>query len=100
MWHGLSNKEGEKKLHIFIDANDIFLICMITDNGIGRTKAAEIKSKNTQAYTSKGIDITSRRLALISNENEVPVSILDLYDEAGNAAGTSVTVKIPRQSAA
>lgn len=98
LWHGLSNKEGERKLHITINTEGEFLICEIRDNGIGRTKAAEIKSKNVAANTSKGLDITQRRLSLMNDENAAPVTIEDLF-ENGIASGTKVVLKIKRHFA-
>jgi LytS/YehU family sensor histidine kinase len=95
LWHGLSNKEGERKLHININTDEEFLICEIKDNGIGRIKADEIKSKNTAANTSKGLDITRRRLSLMNDESASPVIIEDLYED-GNPSGTKVVLKIRR----
>lgn len=94
LWHGLSNKEGKKKLSVNIFSEDNMLIAEITDNGIGRAKAEEIKSKSNKNAISKGLDITSRRLSLLNKTNLSPVIIKDLYDENKMACGTSVTLYI------
>src|SRR6476619_5515336 len=46
IWHGLMNKEGEGHLWININQEDSALICTITDDGIGRKKAAELTGKS------------------------------------------------------
>ncbi len=99
LWHGLSNKQGAKKLSVNIFQKENYLVAEIIDNGIGRDKAAGIKSKNTAATLSKGLNITMQRLELINNKNISPVQIEDLFDANGNAAGTKVTVKILRHAA-
>src|SRR5213075_589145 len=98
LWHGLSNKEGSKKLGIKIFASGNYLIVEIIDNGIGRLKASEIKSKNAIQAASQGLNITKRRLTLLNDEDISPVTIEDLYNENGNAAGTKVILKIYRTS--
>lgn len=97
LWHGLSNKQGTKKLTIKIYPQQNYLITEISDNGIGRIKATEIKSKNISQSVSKGLNITNRRLMILNNENTNPVTIEDIYDANGNAAGTKVTIRILRK---
>ena len=48
IWHGLMHKEGQGKLDIMMSIQDGELQCIIADNGIGREKAAELKSKSGQ----------------------------------------------------
>ena len=45
IWHGLMHKEGQGKLEVMMSIQDGELQCIIADNGIGREKAAELKSK-------------------------------------------------------
>jgi hypothetical protein len=75
---------------------DKVLNCSITDNGIGRLKAAEIKSKSAEENKSMGLKITTERLALLNQqkENLTSFELLDLKNENGEAAGTSVKLKI------
>jgi sensor histidine kinase YesM len=42
IWHGLMNKEGEGHVWINISQENSTLLCTITDDGIGRKKAAEL----------------------------------------------------------
>jgi len=85
----LENKKGQININVFAENN--FLVCEIDDNGIGREKAAELKSKRHIEYQSKGMNISRRRAELYNIYQEVT----DKKDEHGNATGTTVTVKIP-----
>lgn len=85
----LENKKGQ--ININVNKENNFLVCEIDDNGIGREKAAELKSKMHVEYQSKGMNI-SRRRAELYNINQ---QVTDKKDENGNATGTTITVKIP-----
>jgi len=95
IWHGLMNKEGEGHLWININQEDSTLVCTITDDGIGRKKAAELKNKSGK-HKSMGMKITENRIAMMQEMIHVdkPVEIRDLVDADGNAAGTEVVLKI------
>jgi LytS/YehU family sensor histidine kinase len=95
IWHGLMNKEGEGNLWININQEGSTLICTIIDDGIGRQRAAELKSKSSK-HKSMGMNITESRIAMLQRMNEnKPVEIKDLVDADGSAAGTEVIIKIP-----
>jgi ligand-binding sensor domain-containing protein len=95
IWHGLLHKETQGHLDISIDRFGSGLQCVITDNGVGRKKAAEMKSKSVNKEKSYGMKITGERLNMLNGESKVSgVEIVDLVDEAGNALGTKVIVKI------
>ena len=99
LWHGLSHKEGKKEITITINIKDNWLICSITDNGIGRVKAQEFKSRSAILHQSKGIDITRKRLIDFNEDDSVsPIEFIDLYDDENNASGTRVTVHVKRKS--
>ena len=85
----LENKKGQININVF--AQDNFLVCEIDDNGIGREKAAALKSKMHIEYQSKGMNISKRRAELYNIHQEVT----DKKDEQGNATGTTINVKIP-----
>ncbi len=92
LWHGLSDKQGERRLSVNVALRNDELVFRVTDNGIGRAKAAQLKSK-TNFGLSRGMDITRRRLSLMNN---AAVIIEDLYDDKGEPAGTSVSFSLPR----
>jgi ligand-binding sensor domain-containing protein len=98
LWHGLSRKAGEKEIKITVSLNDAWLICDITDNGIGRKKVEEYKENSTAVHQSRGIEITRKRL-IDFNEDELvtPIEFFDLCDDKKNPLGTQVTVRIKRK---
>jgi LytS/YehU family sensor histidine kinase len=103
IWHGLrhhadqqTEKQEPGRLDIVLNMEGKVLHCTITDNGIGRQKATEIKSKSAEEKKSLGLKITTERLALLNQEKNAFTSydIEDLEDETGNATGTRVNLKI------
>jgi LytS/YehU family sensor histidine kinase len=98
LWHGLSRKEGEKEISISVSLEGNWLICDITDNGIGREKAQQWKNHSIAIHQSRGIDITRKRLIDYNEDNLViPVEFFDLYSDEKKPAGTRVTVRIKRK---
>ena len=103
IWHGLkhladpqSGRQEQGCLNIELSTDGKTLNCTISDNGIGREKAAEIRSKSAEGRKSMGLKITTERLALLNREKGLPAvyEIEDLKDESGNATGTRVILKI------
>jgi len=98
LWHGLSSKEGEKKMRLHVSpGEDGFITIAITDNGVGRDAAEIIKQSKVLKRKSVGIDITKERLANFSKDyqNSFHVEIIDLYDDSNTPAGTKVILHIP-----
>jgi hypothetical protein len=91
------HKEGNGLLNVDLRIDDSIIKCTITDNGVGRVKAAEIKSKKTKTYESHGTKITGDRLKLINalNNTEMKIIYFDLKDKSGNAIGTTVEIAVP-----
>jgi len=97
IWHGLMQKEGEGTITVEIKKQDEeFLNISITDDGIGREKAAEIKSKSA-THKSHGLKVTSQRIEMMNklNSTGAHVNIIDLKDDQGHATGTRVELIIP-----
>jgi histidine kinase len=96
IWHGLMHKEGQGRLDIELSMEDKVLNCIITDNGVGREKAEEMKSKTAEKEKSMGLKITTERLAILNREKGLHTfyDIEDLKDENGNGIGTKVNLKI------
>ncbi len=98
LWHGLSNKEGSKKILLSIKEKDGWIICEITDNGIGRKKAAEAGKPFPEGSFSKAVAITTRRLLDFNKANDIePVSFIDHIHE-NESLGTTVIVRIKAHS--
>lgn len=96
--HGLTPKNRDMKIDLWIRLSDNLLHCTIRDNGVGRKKAEEVKQKKASGHKSVGIDITRKSiLAQLKKGRFISdtFSIEDNFDEHGNAAGTTVYLKIP-----
>ena len=96
--HGLkhiSEKRGMIAVD-FVEVNNL-LECSVTDNGIGREKAAELNTVSKETYhKSTALLVTQERLDLLQKDKNVQsLEIIDLYDEKGVACGTKVIVRIP-----
>jgi LytS/YehU family sensor histidine kinase len=97
IWHGLMHKEEKGHLDIEVSQNENYLIFKITDDGIGRKKAVELKSKSASAYKSMGMQITAGRIAMLKQNDKIDnsIKITDLMLPDGNAGGTEVIITIP-----
>lgn len=97
IWHGLHHKQGQGALEVDITLEGNELICVIKDDGVGRSKAAEMKSKSATKDKSFGMDITRRRLDILESKinKEGKVEITDRMDETGQPCGTIVIIRIP-----
>ena len=98
--HGLATKEGNRFLKIELHKNETSLHCIIEDNGIGRSRSADLKTTLKKEHNSKGMQITGERLKLISAKNrmEVHFDVTDLYGSDGQPAGTRVEIAIPHEN--
>jgi tetratricopeptide (TPR) repeat protein len=97
IWHGLMHRAEGGQLTIDIEEQGAMLQCTIEDNGIGREKAARLKSKSASFKKSMGLEITTSRLQMLQTTRgeAASVRIIDLQDEQGEAAGTRVVLRIP-----
>ncbi len=98
IWHGLSLKKDAKKIIIRLrHDHEKYLTIEVEDNGIGRERAMEIKSKKVFQRPSIGLQLSIDRLKLFGkNRSDYhDVSIVDLYDDNQIAIGTKLVLKIP-----
>jgi LytS/YehU family sensor histidine kinase len=97
IWHGLMHKEEKGHLDIDVTEEQDVLVCAIRDNGVGRKKAAELKSKSAATHKSMGMRITADRIALLKQKKQSDnyITIHDLTLPDGSAGGTEVLLKIP-----
>ncbi|HZI26347.1 MAG TPA: histidine kinase, partial [Chryseolinea sp.] len=98
IWHGIMHKKkgGHVIVRIEQSALDILRVT-ITDNGIGRAKAAALKSKSATRHKSFGMKVTSERIRLINQlyKSVTEVQVFDLVDSQQEACGTEVMITIP-----
>lgn len=96
--HGLNPKPDKGLLSIHISTKNNLIICTITDNGIGRKRAGEIKrTMPGRKHTSLGMKITEERLKILNEiyRSNLNVKITDLENEDGIPMGTKVVLHIP-----
>lgn len=94
VWHGLRYLETGGKLSLTMEMEGEYLKVCIMDNGIGRKKSMELKTKNQKATESKGIKNTQGRLDILAKiyKKEIRQKISDLNE---NGEGTKVEIWIP-----
>lgn len=95
--HGLQHKEGKGKIEIRLDYRQKGIHCSITDNGVGREKAEDIKREKGIKRKSHGSEITETRLKLLNTIYGRKYSVLytDLLDENRKSSGTKVEFDLP-----
>jgi LytS/YehU family sensor histidine kinase len=97
LWHGLMHKKGDRNLTVAftLESQDV-LQCKISDNGIGREQAANIKKNSIKSYQSMGTKIIRDRMELMKKQSNVfDLQIIDETDQKGRACGTTVVIKMP-----
>jgi Histidine kinase len=98
IWHGLMHKEdgGQIDIAVKIVPNEQSLLITIKDNGIGREKAAQLRSKSATDHKSFGTKVTGERLDLINQVYKTGASVTteDLMNN-GIVNGTLVSIKLP-----
>ncbi len=96
IWHGLRYKEekGLLKVEYKLDRNTIKV--RVEDNGIGRVKSSQIKTKNQRKTQSTGMYNIESRLKIINSmfNTKISLQVNDLNSEHG----TLVEVEIPINS--
>jgi len=99
IWHGLLHKtSGDCRLSIcFRKQGNQLIEIIIEDNGIGRKKAGEQKTKDSITNKSKGLQITNDRLDLIKSLYGITATahIIDIDSANGNLTGTKVIITLP-----
>ena len=96
VWHGLMNKKEGGHLRIDVATENQFLVIKISDDGIGRKRAANLAGQSNTSHKSMGLDITSQRIAMTHGEMQVQsVIINDLVGPDGDPCGTEVILKLP-----
>ena len=95
IWHGLVHKEEGGHLEINVYTTGELLFYKIKDDGIGRQKAGELRSKSASKQKSMGMRITADRIALLKQQNRTSIVISDLVLDDGNSGGTEVMIELP-----
>jgi LytS/YehU family sensor histidine kinase len=96
--HGLRHKtNGPGRLDISFERQNGFVLCCVDDNGIGRQRAADLKSKRHVEYQSKGVKLAEDRVYLYNRVHidQMKVETVDKVNEQSEASGTLVKVFVP-----
>ncbi len=98
IWHGLLNSSKTQKEVIISISQNLkkgLVFCDITDNGIGREKAAAYKEKSTKTRQSLGTSLIFERIRLFNLQypNKITVQIDDVVID-NKTAGTKVQICI------
>ena len=98
VWHGLRYRDEKGMLNIDIQQKNNQLQLVVSDNGIGRKKSIEIKTKNQKLQNSTGMQNIENRIAIMNElyKMNIQVSITDAYPDLENA-GTRVEIIIPKK---
>ncbi|MBN8782310.1 MAG: hypothetical protein ABS85_13255 [Sphingobacteriales bacterium SCN 48-20] len=93
IWHGLMPRDGDRRLDIHFSLfHDEFLICRITDNGIGREASARLRAGSSSQHQSRGLQLVTKRLQLLQQQYQqtFEVQVEDLLGVNGEVEGTMV----------
>jgi sensor histidine kinase YesM len=105
IWHGLLHLPKEKespnyrkgKLLINLNkSNNNEILITIEDNGVGREKAKEYKSKQVLKKKSYGSNLSEQRIRIFNEMHGVKTDfkIEDLLNVSNESIGTRVTIKL------
>lgn len=97
--HGLLHQKGPKSLIIEFFLENDQLICIVQDNGIGRTRSTEIKTRAQQQHQSFAQSATEKRLNLLKSMTSKPFDV-NIYDviEDNEIRGTKVVLRFAQQT--
>lgn len=94
--HGLLHKKGEKKLGLTFSVIKNKLIVIIEDNGVGRKRSAEIKTRSKLQHKSFAASAVQKRVELLNSNgiNTINYQIVDLYDNNNEPSGIKVEIVV------
>lgn len=97
VWHGLRYKDTPGHLTIAVHEKNKQLHIVITDDGIGRKRSAELKTKNQRKTKSTAIKNIDERIKLINNLHGLALKV-STRDANQDGSGTVVTLIIPQKN--
>lgn len=98
IWHGLMHKPEGGTVQVEVSQpQPNRLHIEVTDDGVGRQRAGELKSKSAGSHKSFGMQVTADRIRMINQlyNIQAQAQIMDLVDSFGEPCGTRVLLDIP-----
>ncbi|CAL2103492.1 Sensor histidine kinase [Tenacibaculum sp. 190130A14a] len=90
IWHGLRYKKEKGNLHISMNQeSDDLIKILIVDDGVGRKKSKELKTKNQLKQKSKGMSTIQNRISILNDmyQDKIAVKVSDVHEDG---SGTKV----------
>jgi two-component system LytT family sensor kinase len=97
IWHGLRYRKEKGTLEISVYKKDSETISIsIIDDGIGRKKSQELKTKNQLKQKSKGMSTIKNRITILNNmyKERISVTVSDVLE---TGEGTKVELLLKRK---
>ncbi|NVK09472.1 MAG: histidine kinase [Tenacibaculum sp.] len=95
IWHGLRYKKEKGKLQIsMLPKNNESITILIEDDGIGRKKSIEMKTKNQLKQKSKGMSTIKNRIAILNDmyQDKISVMVSNVFED-GSGTKVELTLK-------
>lgn len=96
IWHGLRYRKEKGTLEIKIEQRDTETLAVtIADDGVGRKRSQELKTKNQLKRKSKGMSTIKKRIGILNDmyQDRISVSVNDLFEDG---SGTQVELLLKR----
>ncbi len=95
VWHGLRYKEEKGSLRVDLAQEGSDLKVIVRDDGIGRKRSAELKTKNQMKSRSTALKNIGERIKIFNDlhKTKITVTVDDLNEDG---TGTIVTLLIPQ----
>ena len=96
IWHGLLHSDKpDKELVVRILEEEDACVFTIEDNGVGRDKARDMKSRSATHKKSFGMQITNKRVELFNKNfaSQIEIDVRDLVSPEGEVTGTAVEIR-------
>ncbi len=96
VWHGLRYKEDKGLLQVMVrQNNNVSLDVIIEDDGIGRKKSEELKTKRQSDQKSTGMTNIKKRIEILNSmyKDKIDLNMADLNEDG---SGTRVVVTLTK----
>ncbi len=95
--HGIKHSDKKGFIRVEFKLKNKIIEVVVTDNGVGRKRAAEIQKRKNANHRSVSTQITKERITRLNKKGKkgVSVEIIDLRDDNSQPAGTKVILRVP-----